>query len=154
MHLRASGIIRNAPHSPMPLRLKRIYTELCSVVEQYHPHECAVESAFYGKNAQSALKLGHARGVSLLAAVVYEIPTSEYSPREVKRAVVGNGAASKEQVQFMVKSLLRAPASRMILDASDAIAIAVCHLHRLISPTAKYKDWKSFIRAHPARVLL
>ena len=118
------------------------------------PDEFAIESAFYGKNAQSALKLGHARGVSILAAVVNEIPTSEYSPREVKKAVVGNGAASKEQVQFMVKSLLRTADSTMILDASDAIAVALCHLHRLISPTARYKDWKSFIQAHPARVIL
>ncbi len=153
MHLRASGVIRNAAHSPMSLRLKKIYTELCAIVEHHRPDECAIESAFYGKNAQSALKLGHARGVSILAAVVRDIPTAEYSPREVKRAVVGNGSASKEQVQFMVKSLFRAPASKMVLDASDAVAIAVCHLHRLIRPTTKHNDWKSFIQANPARVL-
>jgi len=154
VHLEVSGIIRNAADSSMPLRLKKIFLELRDVIERYHPDEFAIESAFYGKNAQSALKLGHARGVSILAAVVHEIPTSEYSPREVKKAVVGNGAASKEQVQFMVKSLLRTAESTMVLDASDAIAVALCHLHRLISPTARYRDWKSFVQAHPARVIL
>lgn len=136
----------------MPLRLKTIYNDLCSVIETFHPDELAIESAFYGKNAQSALKLGHARGVAILAAVKSEIPTTEYSPREVKKAVVGNGAASKEQVQYMIKSMLHLSNARMLLDTSDAIAIAICHLHRLVTPTSKHKDWKSFITAHPERV--
>jgi len=136
----------------MPLRLKKIYSELQLVIDRFHPDEFAIESAFYGRNAQSALKLGHARGVAILAAVEQEIPTTEYSPREVKKAVVGNGAASKEQVQFMVKSLLRAPKSQMLLDTSDALATAICHHHRLTSPTSKFRDWKSFIAAHQERV--
>lgn len=152
MRLLGCGIIRNNSEHSMPLRLRKIYGELCSVITKHHPDEFAIESAFYGKNAQSALKLGHARGVSILAAVLHEIPTSEYSPREVKKAVVGNGAASKEQVQFMVKSLLRAPQSKMLLDTSDAIATAICHLHRLFSPAARHKNWKSFIASHPDRV--
>jgi crossover junction endodeoxyribonuclease RuvC len=152
MRLLGCGTIKNDSRRSMPLRLRAIYTELCAVITAFHPDECAVESAFYGKNAQSALKLGHARGVSILAAVLHEIPTSEYSPREVKRAVVGNGAASKEQVQFMVKSLLHATQSKMLLDTSDAIATAVCHLHRLGVPAQSYKDWKSFVRDHPDRV--
>lgn len=146
------GTIKNGSAQSMPLRLKKIHGQLCEVIEQYHPDECAIESAFYGKNAQSALKLGHARGVSILAAVEHEIPTTEYSPREVKKAVVGNGAASKEQVQYMVKALLRAPHSKMVLDTSDALAIAICHLQRLVTPTMKHKNWKSFIAAHPNRV--
>ena len=146
------GTVRNPATASMPLRLKNIYSELCSVIETYHPDELAIESAFYGKNAQSALKLGHARGVAILAAVESEIPTTEYSPREVKKAVVGNGSASKEQVQYMVKSLLRLSSAKMLHDASDAIAIAICHLHRLVTPTSKHKDWKSFIAAHPERV--
>lgn len=152
--MRACGTIKNGNESSMPLRLKRIYEELCAIIQKYHPDEFAIESAFYGKNAQSALKLGHARGVSILAAVVHEIPTSEYSPREVKRAVVGSGAASKEQVQYMVKSLLRTPDTKMVLDASDAIATAVCHLHRLTTPTIRHKDWKSFVHANPSRVVV
>ncbi len=146
------GTIRNDPRESMPLRLKRIYRELSTLIEQYNPDEFAIESAFYGKNAQSALKLGHARGVSLLAAVEHELPATEYSPREVKKAVVGNGTASKQQVQYMVRSMLRLPDSRLPVDASDALAIAICHLHRLTSPAARHRDWASFVAAHPERV--
>lgn len=152
LHLLGCGTVRNSAITSMPLRLKTIYSELCSVIETFHPDELAIESAFYGKNAQSALKLGHARGVAILAAVESEIPTTEYSPREVKKAVVGNGSASKEQVQYMVKSLLRLSSAKMLHDTSDAIAIAICHIHRLVTPTSKHKDWKSFITAHPERV--
>lgn len=152
MHLLGCGTVRNPAIASMPLRLKKIFNELRTVIEKYHPDELAIESAFYGKNAQSALKLGHARGVAILAAVESEIPTTEYSPREVKKAVVGNGAASKEQVQYMVKSMLHISNTKMLHDTSDAIAIAICHLHRLVTPTSKHKDWKSFIVAHPERV--
>lgn len=152
LRLLGCGTVRNSATASMPLRLKNIYSELCSVIATYHPDELAIESAFYGKNAQSALKLGHARGVAILAAVESEVPTTEYSPREVKKAVVGNGAASKEQVQYMVRSLLRLSRVRMLHDASDAIAVAICHLHRLAAPTSRHKDWKSFIMAHPERV--
>jgi crossover junction endodeoxyribonuclease RuvC len=136
----------------MPLRLKKIYSELTAILQRFRPDEFAIESAFYGKNAQSALKLGHARGVSILAAVKNEIPTTEYSPREIKKAIVGNGNASKEQVQFMVKSLLQLTRGTMVLDASDALAIALCHLNRIVTPTTKHRDWKSFVAAHPERV--
>lgn len=156
------GTIRNGSERSLPLRLKNIYEHICSIIDRFHPDEFAIESAFYGKNAQSALKLGHARGVSILAAVEQQIPTAEYSPREVKKAVVGNGAASKEQVRFMVKALLQHPTSgsrrqtngsaRMLLDASDALAIAICHLHRLITPASRHKNWKTFIASHPDRI--
>jgi len=146
------GTITNRAEHSMPLRLKKIYSELSAVIQRYQPDEFAIESAFYGKNAQSALKLGHARGVSILSAVEREIPTAEYSPREIKKAIVGNGSASKEQVQFMVKSLLQLRHGAMILDASDALAIAICHLNRIVTPTAKHRDWKSFVVAHPERV--
>jgi crossover junction endodeoxyribonuclease RuvC len=103
----------------MPIRVKRIYDRLCEIINQYHPDEFAIETAFYGKNVQSALKIGHARGVSILAAVNYEIPTAEYSPREVKKAVTGNGAASKQQVQFMVKTHLKLRESRAAKQRPD-----------------------------------
>ena len=148
----ACGSISNNGSTAMPLRLKRIYNELCDVIAKYHPDEFAIESAFYGKNAQSALKLGHARGVSILAAVEKQIPTTEYSPREVKRAIVGSGAASKEQVQFMVKSLLGVSGSKMLHDTSDALAIAICHAQRMSTPSEMHKDWTSYIAAHPERV--
>jgi crossover junction endodeoxyribonuclease RuvC len=146
------GSIKNSGEVSMPLRLKKIYTGLQQVIRRFHPDEFAIESAFYGKNVQSALKLGHARGVSILAAVEEEIPTTEYSPREVKRAIVGSGAASKEQVAFMVKSLLGLTNAKMLHDTSDALAIAICHAQRMTTPTAKHKDWKSYIEAHPEKV--
>jgi crossover junction endodeoxyribonuclease RuvC len=146
------GSISNRAEHSMPLRLKKIYSELTAILQRFRPDEFAIESAFYGKNAQSALKLGHARGVSILAAVKNEIPTTEYSPREIKKAIVGNGNASKEQVQFMVKSLLQLTRGTMVLDASDALAIALCHLNRIVTPTTKHRDWKSFVAAHPERV--
>jgi crossover junction endodeoxyribonuclease RuvC len=148
----ASGTVRNSGSTPLPQRLQNIYSELREIIAEYGPTECAIESAFYGKNAQSALKLGHARGVSMLAAVEQRLSTAEYSPREVKKAVVGNGNASKEQVQFMVRSLLHLDGPRMRLDASDALAVALCHLHRCIAPSRRRTDWKSYAENHPERV--
>ena len=123
----------------MPLRLKHIYETLSEVIEKYHPDEFAIETAFYGKNAQSALKLGHARGVAMLAAVSRDIPTQEYSPREVKKAIVGNGTASKEQVQYMVMSLLKLKQIPKYYDTTDALAVAICHLHRIYRPGKNYR---------------
>lgn len=153
MSIVTCGTIRNNGARSLPLRLQRIFSELSRLIEMHHPDEFAIESAFYGKNAQSALKLGHARGVSMLAAVERDIPTTEYSPREVKKAVVGNGAASKLQVRFMVKSLLGIIGPQLNLDASDALAVAICHLHRLASPSARHHDWKSFVESHPERIV-
>ena len=155
-------VVKNRSQATMPIRLQAIYTTLCRVINRYHPDEFAIETAFYGKNAQSAMKLGHARGVSILAAVNHEIPTTEYSPREVKRAVVGNGAASKEQVSYMVQSLLRLKAAPKFYDATDALAVAICHYHRTLRDNRSPKktrltkksagSWKSYIEAHPERI--
>lgn len=152
LRLLQCGTIRNDPELPLPERLHRIYASLRLLIGKHHPDEMAIESAFYGKNAQSAMKLGHARGVSLLAAVERHLPTAEYSPREIKKAIVGRGGASKEQVQFMVKSILRIQGTRMALDTSDALAIAICHLHRIVSPVPRHADWSSYVKAHPERV--
>jgi crossover junction endodeoxyribonuclease RuvC len=159
----ASGCIRSGAESSMPLRLMRIFDTLNTVISKHHPDEFAIETAFYGKNAQSALKLGQARGVAMLAAVAKEIPTREYSPREVKRAIVGNGSASKEQVQYMVRVLLHLKASPGVYDVTDALAVAMCHMNRRsvapagTSPARKNAgrgsaSWKSFVVAHPERV--
>lgn len=148
----------------MPIRLKQIYETLSDVIERFHPDEFAIETAFYGKNAQSALKLGHARGVSMLAAVTREIPTAEYSPREVKKAVVGNGSATKNQVQYMVKNLLSLETMPKFYDATDALAVAICHYHRRgkspakrkvnrSSSSASDKDWRKFVQSHPERII-
>jgi len=136
----------------MPERLRRIHDSIRDIILRFHPDEVAVETAFYGKNAQSALKLGQARGVAILAAVSHDLPLAEYSPRAVKKAVVGNGTASKQQVQYMIKSMLGASDIPPGFDATDALAIAICHTHRRSSGTTHHADWKSFVREHPERL--
>jgi crossover junction endodeoxyribonuclease RuvC len=149
----ACGLIKLPAGRILTEKLEIIYSGLDELIRTYKPDEFAIETAFYGKNVQSAMKIGYARGVSLLAAIHNKIPTSEYSPREVKKSVVGNGAASKQQVSFMIKSLLNIKNEKMRFDESDALAIALCHAFRMHRITTKSKDWKSFIEAYPERVV-
>jgi crossover junction endodeoxyribonuclease RuvC len=149
----ASGSIKLPSNQPIPQRLEIIYNELSKLIKKFKPDEFAIETAFYGKNVQSAMKIGYARGVSILCALHNKVPASEYSPREVKKSVVGKGAASKEQVSFMIKTLLNIKAEKIKVDESDALAIALCHAFRMKTPAKKTKDWKSFIEAYPERVV-
>ncbi len=147
------GAIKNNAETPMPERLNLIYDRLTEVIRNYHPDELAIETAFYGKNAQSALKLGHARGVAMLSAVREHLAAYEYSPREVKKALVGTGKASKGQVQFMVTSLLQIKEPPKYYDITDALAVAICHVQRRITKQqSNYKSWKAFIADHPEKV--
>ena len=156
-------VVQNRGDKTMPIRLKTIYATLCKVIDRYHPDEFAIETAFYGKDAQSAMKLGHARGVSILAAVNNEIPTTEYSPREVKRAVVGNGAASKEQVSYMVQSILNLKTPPRFYDTTDALAVALCHCHKFgktkgtrtftSRPKRLARSWASYIQEYPEKLV-
>jgi crossover junction endodeoxyribonuclease RuvC len=155
----ACGAVKNSPQQSMPVRLKIIYDSLCRVIEQYHPDEFAIETAFYGKNAQSALKIGHARGVAILAAVNFQIPTAEYAPREIKKSMTGNGAASKQQVPFMVKSQLHLRETPKFFDISDALAVALCHAYRRsgVMPqqtktSSKMRSWTNYIKQHPEKI--
>ncbi|HEY7127210.1 MAG TPA: crossover junction endodeoxyribonuclease RuvC [Ktedonobacterales bacterium] len=113
----------------LPQRLQRIYRGLSELIEQYQPQDVAVEELFFAKNARTALAVGQARGVTLLAAVNAGLEISEYTPMQVKQAVHGYGNASKQQVAEMVRILLRQPSLHIIDDATDAAAIAICHLH-------------------------
>jgi crossover junction endodeoxyribonuclease RuvC len=113
----------------MPQRLAVVYNELLAVLESYRPDIVAIEEVFYSVNAKSALKLGHVRGVALLAAATAGIPIAEYAPLTIKSTVTGYGLAAKEQVQFMVARLLALPCSPEPADAADALAIAICHIH-------------------------
>lgn len=149
----ASGSIKLPADQPIPQRLEIIYSELSKIIKRHKPDEFAIETAFYGKNVQSAMKIGYARGVSILCALHNSVPTSEYSPREVKKSVVGKGAASKDQVLFMIKTLLNIKSEKIKVDESDALAIALCHAFRMKTPVKKTKDWKSFIEAYPERVI-
>jgi crossover junction endodeoxyribonuclease RuvC len=125
------GAIRAGDSGAFPNRLATIYRELSSLIRSCQPEYVAIENLFHATNVRSALKLGHARGVAMLAAVEAGIAVVEYTPAEIKRAVVGYGRAEKPQVQQMIKLLLgldRAPEPH---DASDALAVAICHLHTM-----------------------
>ncbi len=148
-----NGLIKLPAGYTLTEKLEIIYSGLDKLIKTHKPDEFAIETAFYGKNVQSAMKIGYARGVSLLAAIHNKVPTSEYSPREIKKSVVGNGAASKQQVSFMIKSLLDIKNEKMRFDESDALAIALCHAFRVRRITKRSKDWKSFIEAYPERVV-
>ena len=148
------GIIRLPSKKSLSQKLEIIYNELDKLLKTYKPDEFVIETAFYGKNVQSVLKIGYARGVSILAAVHNKVPTNEYSPREVKKAVVGKGAASKQQVNYMVTTILNSKKIKFKPDESDALAIALCHAFRLKAPSfKKSKSWKEFIEANPGRVI-
>lgn len=110
-------------------RLKKIFVELQLLLGEYQPVEFAIEQAFMSRNADSALKLGHARGVAICSAAMLDIPVSEYAPRAIKQSVVGTGAATKDQVKSMVSALLALPAEELQEDQADALAVAMCHAH-------------------------
>lgn len=158
-----SGIIVPPSDVDIPHKLEFIYNELNKLMRKYKPDEFSIETAFYGKNIQSALKIGYVRGISLLAAVHNGLPTGEYSPREIKKSVVGNGAASKEQVQFMIKKLLYLKNDNMKFDESDALAVAICHCFKVNSAaykngnkavkTKKGSGWKAYLDANPGKVI-
>jgi len=123
------GIIRANPSDALPLRLKAIHEKVMAVIQDLKPDQAAFESVFHSANVQSALKLGHARGVCIQAAAASDVPVFEYSPAEVKSAVTGYGRAEKPQVQQMVRALLKLVDWPESYDASDALAVAICHAH-------------------------
>jgi crossover junction endodeoxyribonuclease RuvC len=125
----ACGILSAPARSTFPERLHAIHSGLTALLERHRPECVAVESIFFAKNVRSALKLGHARGVALLAASQASVPVVEYSPAEIKRSVVGYGRAEKQQVQAMMKLLLGLDAVPSPHDVADALAVAMCHIH-------------------------
>ena len=123
------GAVRTQARQPLPARLRRIYEGLSEVIRLWRPETVVVEKVFFAENPKAALTLGQARGVALLAAANAEVPLEEYSALEIKQAVVGYGRAAKEQVQDMVRVLLSLPTVPRPIDAADALAAAICHLH-------------------------
>jgi len=123
------GAIKLSSREPLPRRLSRIYMHLGAVISEHQPDEVAIEDVFYALNVKSALKLGQVRGVAMLAAASAGLEVAEYSPLTIKSSVVGYGRAEKQQVQHMVTRLLELAAPPEPFDASDALAIAICHLH-------------------------
>ena len=121
------GVIHLNSDLPLAQRLKRLHTELNGLFARHRVHTVVVEKIFFGKNADSAFKLGHARGVCLLSAAEHGAEFEEYAARFVKKCITGSGAAEKEQVQMMIFNLLRIPSHKMAFDASDALSLAVTH---------------------------
>lgn len=137
-------------------RLHLIHKKVSELIVLFRPDEFAIEAPFFGKNVQSMLKLGRAQGVAIAAAMSAGIPVTEYSPRKVKQSITGNGNADKEQVWKMLKELLKIKEQPKYFDATDALAIAVCHhfqMNVIISKAGKgFNSWDDFIRKNPQRL--
>ncbi len=149
------GALRLSLQDHHHLRLKLIYERVTGVIARCLPDACAVEMPVYGRNAQSMLKLGRAQAAAMLAALTREVPVAEYTPKEVKKAVTGNGNATKEQMWYMIRAILsiEEAAPRDAMDASDALAVALCHAHRFQQgSTPAFTDWAGFLRANPDRI--
>jgi crossover junction endodeoxyribonuclease RuvC len=133
------GIIETTPDQDMPQRLQKIHQGISWLIKSYQPDELAVEELFFNRNITTAITVGQARGVVLLAAAENNLPVSEYTPLQVKQAITGYGNASKKQVQYMVTNILGLSAIPKPDDAADALAIAVCHSNWLQSRTWQNK---------------
>jgi len=138
-------------------RLQLIHAKVEELIKKYKPHEFAIEAPFFGKNVQSMLKLGRAQGVAIAAAMNAGLPVTEYSPKKVKQSVTGNGNADKEQVWKMLRQLLSLKEEPSSYDATDALAVAVCHHFQakaaLNNTAKKLKGWDDFINNNPERLV-
>lgn len=146
------GVIHLSKYTGHELKLKKIFDRIVSLIDDYHPDEVALEAPFFGKNIQSMLKLGRAQGVAMAAALSREIPINEYAPKKVKQSVTGNGNASKEQVAAMLQQLLKFKEQPKLLDATDALAVAVCHYFQGGKVQKSHKSWGAFLSENPKRM--
>lgn len=137
-------------------RLRLIHYKVCDLVKTHSPTELAIEAPFFGKNVQSMLKLGRAQGVAIAAAMHMGLPVAEYSPRKIKQSITGNGNADKLQVMKMLQRILNFNDDPKYLDATDAVAVAVCHHFQdnalLTASTKKINGWKDFLNKNPGRI--
>lgn len=152
----AMGVIQLSKFDSHYLRLGHIFNRVHGILEHYLPDEMALEAPFFGKNVQSMLKLGRAQGVAMAAAISRDISVTEYEPRKIKMSITGNGAAAKEQVQEMLRRILDIPRENLLpqLDASDALAVALCHFYESAKPELSRgpRSWKEFIAKNPGRI--
>jgi crossover junction endodeoxyribonuclease RuvC len=150
----AMGVLELKKYNDHYLKLKKIFDRVIQLIDTYNIEELAIEAPFYGKNVQSMLKLGRAQGVAIAAALSCSIPIFEYAPLFIKQSITGRGGASKEQVALFLKKYLNLQEDPDYLDATDALAAAVCHCfqnQRVISKSST-KSWKEFINKNPNRV--
>lgn len=148
------GVIKLGKFPDHGIKLKKIFERVSSLIREYKPDELAIEAPFFGKNVQSMLKLGRAQGVAMAAALSLDVPIFEYSPRKIKQSITGNGSASKEQVAGMLTTLLSIKDPPEYMDATDGLAVAVCHYFQR-KPDAEgehYNNWKSFISKNPDKI--
>ncbi|MFZ4591089.1 MAG: crossover junction endodeoxyribonuclease RuvC [Ignavibacteria bacterium] len=143
--------------TPMPVRLKTIYDFCIKKINLFKPNQLALETAFFGKNIQSTLKLGQVRGVIMVASMNSGVDVFEYSPREIKKSVTGNGASTKQTVQIFIKNILSMKVNKILNDSSDALAIALCHHYNgtnkvIYSARTKKTNWKDFIDKNPDKI--
>ena len=146
------GVIQLSKYDGHELRLKKIFERVISLVEEFSPDEVALEAPFFGKNVQSMLKLGRAQGVAMAAALSREVPIIEYAPKKVKQSVTGNGNASKEQVARMLMTLFTLKEMPKLFDATDALAVAVCHHFQKSPLKTKTNSWETFLKKNPQRL--
>lgn len=157
------GVLHLSKHKDHGQRLHFIFEKVSALVQIHEPVAVALEAPFFGKNVQSMLKLGRAQGVAIAAAMAHGSSTIEYSPRKIKQAVTGNGNATKEQVWRMLQQLLKFKDNPEYLDATDAVAVALCHhyeMNAIIKPVLtkiiskkKAMGWNDFIAQNPQRVI-
>lgn len=148
------GVLKLNSKEDLGKRLKKIFEHLIKLIDSYHPDHLAIEAQFFGQNVQSMLKLGKAQGVSIAAALSRDIPYSEYAPRKIKQSITGKGNASKEQVAGMLGHILNANIDQKNLDATDALATAICHHYQEDSLLGgnKYTGWAAFIKNNPGKI--
>lgn len=154
--LLAMDVLRLEKEGDPGLKLKKIFETMLLLIEKYHPDELAIEAPFFGKNVQSMLKLGRAQGVAIAAALHRSLPVFEYEPRRIKQSITGKGGASKEQVAAMLQRLLSFSEMPKYLDATDAVAVAVCHYFQRQLPVSTKKggsSWKKFLSENPDRII-
>lgn len=149
------GVLKLASYPDHQTKLKEIFLQLQEIIETYLPTKMAVEAPFYGKNVQSMLKLGRAQGVAMAAAITMGLEIVEYSPKKIKQSVTGNGNASKEQVAAMLDTLLNVKITKRYLDATDAIAAAMCLFNQSQGPALggqSYSGWGAFVKQNPNKI--
>ncbi|MFT5164986.1 MAG: crossover junction endodeoxyribonuclease RuvC [Saprospiraceae bacterium] len=149
------GVVKMGHLETQQLKLKKIFERLQEIISSSSPDSMAIEAPFFGKNVQSMLKLGRAQGVAIAAGMTKEIDVTEYSPKKIKQSVTGNGNASKEQVAAMLETILKTKLDDQTLDATDALATAVCHHFQssnVLSGGKKHSGWDSFAKDNPDRV--
>lgn len=148
------GIMSPGKYEDINTRLKFLHERALYLIDEYKPDILAIEAPFYGKNVQSMLKLGRAQGVIMAAALHHSMPVFEYAPLLVKQSITGMGRASKEQVAYFLQKVYHLDEVPRQLDATDAIAVAICHYLQLSAPVKKseYRNWEEFVKRNPGRV--